>query len=123
MKKLAATAAALGLLAPAALAATSHYVKVSPKSVTAGYKVRVYGAVGTICKPGSRVTLVSKAFKGSTKHSYAGVPAVWTTVTRTHQFSTHVLIQSTTPGSTYRIGARCGGVLVGRTSLMVLPFY
>ncbi len=123
MKKLIAITATLGLLAPAALAASSHYVRVSPGSVSAGSNVHVYGSVGRGCSKGSRVTIYSKAFKGSTRHNWAGVPAIFATVAGNHRFSTHVTINSSTPAAKYSVGARCGGGTLGHTSLTVTPSF
>ena len=68
--------AAVGLVAPGQAFAQAT-MQVSPKSVHAGERVRVFGSAGG-CQPGNTVTLISRAFPA--KHEFAGVPAVFAKV-------------------------------------------
>jgi uncharacterized GH25 family protein len=116
MKKLVAALAVLAFAASAALAASAHFVKVSPSSVKRGKTVRVYGTV-TACPKAEKVILTSKAFKGSTTHSFAGVPAILASQNTHHKFSVHVTIK--VKKGSYHIGGRCGGGHFGGTTLKV----
>jgi hypothetical protein len=124
MRKLIATIAAFGFLASPALAA-SHFVKLSPSTVNAGTAttVRAFGSVGNGCAKGDQVILTSKAFKGATKRSFAGVPAVFTKVGKNHKFSVRVTITRQVKQGNYRVGGRCGGGNFGSATLYVLGFY
>jgi hypothetical protein len=124
MRKLIATIVAFGLLASPALAA-SHFLKASPSTMSAGTAtpVRLYGSVGTGCAKGDQVTLTSKAFKGATKHTFAGLPAVLTKVGKNHKFSVRVTIKGSIKQGNYHIGGRCGGGNFGSATLVVLGFY
>jgi hypothetical protein len=125
MKKLLLTAAVAVLAAPAALAASSHYLKVSPTSVDAGKSVTVSGAVGNGCSTGHKgdVAIVfSGAFAGSTSKKFAGVPAFYVSLPKSGKFSFSVKIKaSKVKPKTYSIGGRCGGGLFGSASLKVKP--
>jgi hypothetical protein len=124
MRKVLATAAAFAMLAPSALAA-SHFLKVSPSTMSVGTAtpVRLYGSVGSGCAKGDQVILTSKAFKGATKHSFAGQPAVFTKVGKNHSFSVRVTIKGSIKQGNYHIGGRCGGGNFGSATLFVLGFY
>ena len=80
MKKLIVAIVGLAVLAPAALAASSsHFLKVSPSKAAQGQTVTVSGSVDHGCQighTGNGATIFSKAFKGATKHNFAGVPSV-----------------------------------------------
>ena len=68
----------LAAFAPAALA-SSHFLKVSPGKVAQGNVVTVSGSVDHGCEIGHKsdaATIYSKAFKGATKHNFAGIPSV-----------------------------------------------
>ena len=124
MKKLIAVPAMLAVLAPSVALAATHYIKVSPGSQQAGGKVRLYGAVDGGCGTGSQVTIYSKAFAGATRHSFAGVPAVYAKVASNHKFSTNLTLNGALDQGKYTIGARCGGGTLGHTTLTVTPgFY
>ncbi len=118
MKRFIAALAAFAIFAPAALAA-SHYLKVSPSTVTAGKTVRLYGSVGTGCAKGDQVTITSKAFRGATKHEFAGLPAVLTKVGKNHRFSVRVTIRTSIRAGSYHVGGRCGGGSFGAATLRV----
>ena len=126
---LAATAAALGASALAADASSTqrycdplvgcHSVHVSPKTVKAGHAIRVSGAVGDGCITPGRVTIYSRAFRGATRHKFAGVPAIFTRTNRAGNYSTRVTIRKTIRPGHYRVGARCGGGNLGSATLRV----
>ena len=123
MKKLIAALVGLAAFAPAALA-SSHFVKVSPGKANPGQTVTVSGSVDHGCQIGHKgdtATIFSKAFKGATKHSFAGVPAVSASLAKstTGAFSIKVtLSQNVQPGN-YSLGGRCGGGNFGSTTLKV----
>lgn len=123
MKKLIAALVGLAVFAPAALAA-SHFVKVSPRNARPGEKVKVTGSVGTGCQTGHKgdsVTIISKAFKGATKHSFAGVPSVSASLRRSKNgsFSVKVKISRKVKNGTYAVTGRCGGGTFGTAKLKV----
>lgn len=97
-----------------------HFVSVSPRTVKAGHSITVSGAVGGGCKKPARVTIYSRAFRGATRHRFAGVPAIFTTTNRTGNFSKRVTIRKTIKPGAYRVGARCGGGKFGSTTLRVV---
>jgi hypothetical protein len=122
LKKLIGAIAALGILAPAAGAA-SHFVKVSPSSTAAGQQVRVYGTV-TGCQQHDQVIITSRAFKGATKHKFAGVPALLLKQNAQHKFSAKVKIKQAVMAGNYKVSGRCGGGTFGHTTLTITPpFY
>jgi hypothetical protein len=123
VKKLfAAFVVVFAIAAPAALAA-SHFIKVSPSTVKRGHKVTVSGAVGGGCavgKKGDDATVYSKAFKGSTKDDFAGVPAVNAPLSKKGTFSFKITINAKkVKKGTYSIGGRCGGGNFGSATLKV----
>src|SRR5215211_2327978 len=100
--------AALGLAPGQAFAQATMHVK--PKSVHAGKRVRVFGSAGG-CMPGGTVTLISRAFPAT--HEFAGVPAVFTPVRPSGNYSRRVRIPKGKTPKRYRITARCGGGNLG----------
>lgn len=101
--------AAVGLVAPGQAFAQAT-MQVSPKSVHAGKRVRVFGSAGG-CQPGNTVTLISHAFPA--KHEFAGVPAVFAKVRPSGNYSKRVRIPKSKTPKRYRISARCGGGNLG----------
>ena len=119
MKKLIASLVVLALAAPAAVAAASHFVTVSPGTVKQGKTVRVHGVVNG-CAKSDKVILISKAFKGSTTKEFAGLPALYVSQNAHHDFSVTVTIdKAKVKKGTYTIGGRCGGGNFGGTTLKV----
>ena len=93
MKKSVAALAGLAAFAPAALAAPSHFLKVTPGQTSPGKAVTISGSVDRGCQIGHRgdaATIYSNAFKGATKQSFAGVPAVSAALAETG--GRHVLV-------------------------------
>jgi hypothetical protein len=118
MKKLAAALAVLSLPVAPALAA-SHYIKLAPSTVARGSAVRVYGSVAGGCATSDRVTLISRAFKGATRHEFAGVPAIYAKQDAYHGFSVHVTIAKSLKKGRYSVSGRCGGGNFGAATLRV----
>jgi hypothetical protein len=112
-------AAALLLTSVPTAVASSQRLKVMPSTIKAGKSVRLYGSLGTGCPKGDQVTITSKAFTGATKHEFAGVPALLTSVGASGSFSTTVTIRTTTRRGPYTVSGRCGGGLFGSASLKV----
>lgn len=124
MKKLIAALAGLAVFAPTALAA-SHFVKVSPSKVGVGKTVTVSGSVGNGCQTGHKgdaATIYSNAFKGATKHNFAGVPSVTVSLanSKAGTFSAKVTLSKKVKTGTYSVGGRCGGGNFGSTKLKVV---
>jgi hypothetical protein len=125
MKKLIVAVVGLAVLAPAALAASpSHFLKVSPGNVAQGDTVSVSGSVGHGCQIGHKgdvATISSKAFKGATKHSFAGVPSVSASLAKSRNgtFKVNVTLSSSVKTGRYSVSGRCGGGLFGSTTLKV----
>lgn len=125
MKKLIVAIAGLAVLAPAALAASpSHFLKVSPSKVAQGNTVTASGSVGHGCEirhKGDVATIYSKAFKGATKHSFAGVPSVSASLAKSKDgtFKVKVTLSSSVKTGKYTVSGRCGGGLFGSTTLKV----
>jgi hypothetical protein len=121
-KLIAVFVAVFALAAPAAFAA-SHFLKISPSTVKPGNKVTVSGAVGSGCavgKKGDVAIVYSKAFNGSTKSSFAGVPAVNAALDKKGKFSFKITInKKKVKKGTYHIGGRCGGGNFGSATLKV----
>jgi hypothetical protein len=120
MRSLLVAAALLPSPAPAALAATTHRLHVSPVTVKPGHSVGLHGSVGTGCPRGDQVTLTSAAFKGATAQQFAGVPAVFTTVGARGRFSVVVTIGKRLGKGRYTVSGRCGGGLFGSARLRVV---
>jgi hypothetical protein len=87
--------------------------------VRAGHATAVSGAVGNGCKKPGQVTIYSRAFKGATRHEFAGVPAIFTTTNRKGKFSKRVTIKKTIKPGRYHVGGRCGGGNFGSATLRV----
>ena len=123
MKKLIVALAGLAAFAPAALA-SSHFVKVSPGTVDPGQTVTVSGSVDHGCQIGHKgdaATILSNAFKGATKHSFAGVPAVSASLAKSKNgaFSIKVTLNPSVKPAKYSVTGRCGGGNFGSTTLKV----
>jgi len=124
LKKLTAAFVALAIVAPGALAASSHFLKVSPSKVPAGKTVTVSGSVGKGCQTGHKgdaATVYSEAFKGATKQNFAGVPAVTVSLSKSKSgaFSVKVTLSKKLKTGTYSVAGRCGGGTFGSTALKV----
>ena len=128
MKKLLIASVIGAACAPVALAAPSHYLKVSPSSTSPGQTVTVSGSVGTGCQTGHKhdsATVYSKAFAGHGLHNFAGIPAFTVSLAKGPKFSFRVKIlgSKVQSGRTYSIDGRCGGGKFGSASLQLLGFY
>ena len=124
LKKVIAALVGLAIVASSALAASSHFLKVSPSKVPAGKTVTVSGSVGKGCHAGHKgdaATIYSKAFTGATKQNFAGVPAVTVSLTKSKSgdFSVHVRLSKKLKTGTYSVAGRCGGGTFGSTALKV----
>jgi hypothetical protein len=125
MKKLIVAVVGMALFAPGALAATSsHFLKVSPAKAAQGKTVTVSGSVDHGCQIGHKgdtATIFSKAFKGATKHEFAGVPAVSASLanSKNGSFSLKLTLASNVKPGKYQVGGRCGGGNFGTTTLQV----
>ena len=123
MKRLIAALVGLAVFAPAALA-SAHFIKVSPAKVEQGKTVTVSGSVDHGCQIGHKgdaATIISKAFKGATRKSFAGVPAVSASLAHSTDgtFSVKVKISTTVNPGKYAVSGRCGGGNFGSTTLKV----
>jgi len=123
VKKLIAALVGLAVFAPAALAA-SHFVKVTPGSVSPNKTVTVSGSVGTGCQTGHKgdaATIISHAFKGATKTNFAGVPSVSASLATSQNgsFSIKVKLAKNVKTGKYAVSGRCGGGNFGSTTLKV----
>lgn len=123
MKKMIAALVGLAAFAPAALA-SSHFLKVSPGKVAQGKVVTVSGSVDHGCQIGHKgdtATIYSKAFKGATKHNFAGIPSVSASLAKSTNgsFSIKVRLSSSVKPGKYSVGGRCGGGNFGSTTLKV----
>ena len=123
--------AALGASSAAAIAAPPTYcdplagcklphleAQLSPSTVPAGKATVLHGSVGHGCKTPGPVTIYSRAFKGATSHSFAGVPAVYTRASRGHVLDDRKDQEGRQIGS-YHVGGRCGGGNFGSATLKV----
>src|SRR5579884_2767788 len=124
MKKLIVAIVGLAVFAPGAFAASSHFVKVSPSKVQQGNAVTITGSVGHGCQIGHKgdsATIISKAFKGATKHKFAGVPSVSASLAKSKNgsFKVRVTLASNVKPGKYSVGGRCGGGKFGSTTLKV----
>lgn len=124
MKKVIGAIAGLAMFAPGALAATTHFVKVSPNKTNPGKTITVSGSVGHRCRIGHKgdgATIISKAFKGATKHNFAGVPAISASLatSKTGAFSVKVKLSKNLKPGKYSVSGRCGGGNFGSTTLKV----
>ena len=124
MKKLIAALVGLAVCAPAALAASSHFLKVSPSSVAAGKTITVSGSVDHGCQIGQKgdtATIISKGFKGATKTNFAGVPSVSASLaaSKDGSFSIKVKLAKHLKAGKYSVSGRCGGGNFGSTTFKV----
>jgi type 1 fimbria pilin len=124
LKKLIAILAGLAVFAPAALAASSHFLK-APSKTNPGKTVTITGSVDHGCRIGHKndvATIYSKAFAGVTKRSFAGVPAVLASLSKskTGAFSIKVTLSKKLKPATYSISGHCGGAKFGTTNLKVV---
>ena len=124
MKKLVIALMALAAFAPAALASSSHFLKVAPGKVKPGKTITVSGSVGTGCQTGHTgdvATIFSKAFKGATKTNFGGVPSVSASLasSKDGSFSIKVKLSKKLKAGKYQVGGRCGGGNFGSTTLKV----
>ena len=91
----------------------------TPNPVHAGAVVRVHDSAGG-CPVGDDVTVLSRAFPHT--HTFAGVPAVSTTVRPNGDYGKRVRIPLERRPASYKATARCGGGTFGVvTRLHVLP--
>ena len=125
MKKLIVAVVGLAVFAPGAFAASSHFLKVSPSKAAQGKTVTVSGSVGNGCQighTGDVATIFSKAFKGATKHNFAGVPSVSASLAKSKNgtFSIKVTLSNNVKPAKYSVGGRCGGGNFGTTTLKVV---
>jgi hypothetical protein len=124
LKKLIAVLASLAVCAPAALAASSHFLKVTPGKTHPGKTVTVSGTVDHGCPIGHKgdaVTIYSKAFAGATKTKFAGVPSVSVSLAKSKSgvFSIKVTLSKKLKPATYSVSGRCGGGKFGSATLKV----
>jgi hypothetical protein len=126
MKKLIVAVVGLAVFAPGALAASSsHFLKVTPSKAAQGKTITVSGSVGHGCQIGHKsdsATIFSKAFKGATKHNFAGVPSVSASLAKSKNgsFSVKVTLSNSVKPGKYSVGGRCGGGNFGTTTLKVV---
>ena len=123
MKKLIVALVGLAVSAPGALASSSHFLKVSPGKVAQGDIVKVSGSVDHGCQIGHKgdvATIYSKAFKGATKHNFAGVPSISASLAKSKDgtFSVKITLSPNVKPGKYSVGGRCGGNF-GSTTLKV----
>jgi hypothetical protein len=123
LKKLIGALAGLAVFAPGALAA-SHFLKVSPGKVKAGSTITISGSVDHGCEIGHKgdsATIYSTAFKGVTKHDFAGIPSVSVSLSKskTGAFSFKLKLSKKLKKGTYDVGGRCGGGHFGSTKFKV----
>jgi hypothetical protein len=124
VKKLIAALVALAVLAPAALASSAHFVKVSPSKVRRGKIVTVSGSVAGGCQTGHQgdfAIIFSRAFKGATTHKFAGIPSISVSLAKSTNgaFSTKVKISRKVRPGKYFVTGRCGGGNFGSTTLRI----
>lgn len=124
MKKLIGAAVGLAVFAPGATAA-SHFLKVTPGKVRAGRAITISGSVDHGCQIGHKgdaATIYSTAFKGITKHDFAGVPAVSVSLGKSTSgaFSFKLKLSKKLKKGTYAVGGRCGGGHFASTTFRVL---
>ncbi len=103
----------------------SHFLKVLPSKTTAGKMVTISGSVGNGCQTGHKgdvATIYSNAFKGATKQSFAGVPAVYPSLSKNKNgaFSFRLKLSKKLKTGTYPVGGRCGGGNFGSAKLKVV---
>jgi hypothetical protein len=124
VKKLIAALVALAVLAPAALASSSHFLTVSPSKVRRGKTVTISGSVAGGCQTGHQgdvAIIFSRAFKGATTHRFAGIPSISVSLARSIHggFSTKLNISRKVNPGKYFVTGRCGGGNFGSTTLRI----
>ena len=124
MKKLLAALITLAAFAPAAVAASSHFLKVTPSPTHPGKTVTVSGSVDHGCQIGHKndtATVYSKAFAGATKSNFAGVPSISVSLAKSKNgtFSKKLKLSGKLKTGTYHVGGRCGGGNFGSATLKV----
>jgi len=125
MKKLIVAVVGLAVFAPATFAATpSHFLKVAPSKAAQGQTVTISGSVDHGCGIGHKgdvATVFSKAFKGATKHNFAGVPSISVSLAKSTNgaFKVKLTLASNVKPGKYSVGGRCGGGNFGSTTLKV----
>jgi hypothetical protein len=93
--------------------ASGPSITVTPATVHAGQRVTLSGNAGG-CPAGDRVTLISHAF--SHRHEFAGVPAIFASVSANGHYRASTLIPSGRRDGRYTITGRCGGGSFGVTA-------
>jgi hypothetical protein len=125
MKKLIVAVVGLAVLAPGAFAASSsHFLKVSPSKAAQGQTVKISGSVDHGCQighSGDVATIFSRAFKGATKHKFAGIPSVNASLAKSKDgtFSIKITLSNNVKPARYSVSGRCGGGNFGSTKLKV----
>jgi len=109
-----------GLSAPA-----PHFLKVSPTRTNPGKTITVSGSVGNRCQSGHRgdtAAIYSNAFKGATKRRFAGVPAVYVSLSKskTGRFSFKLKLSKKLKTGTYAMRGRCRGRNFGSAKLKLV---
>ena len=102
-----------------------HFLTVLPSRTNPGKTITVSGSVGNGCQTGHKgdtATIYSNAFKGATKHSFAGVPAVYASLSKskTGAFSFKLKLSKKLRTGSYLVGGRCGGGKFGSAKLKVV---
>lgn len=125
MKKVIGALAGLAVFAPGALAASSHFIKVTPSKANPGKTITISGSVDHGCEIGHKgdsATLFSSAFKGITKQNFAGVPSISVSLSKskTGTFSVKVKLGKKLKKGNYSVGGRCGGGNFGSAKFKVV---
>jgi hypothetical protein len=112
------------MLAPGALAATSHFLKVSPGTTNPGKTVKVFGSVDHGCQIGHKndvAIIYSKAFANITKKTFAGIPSISVSLAKstTGSFTKNVTLSKKLKAGKYSVSGRCGGGKFGLATLKV----
>jgi virginiamycin B lyase len=102
-----------------------HFLKVTPSPTNPGKTITVSGSVDHGCQTGHKgatATIYSNAFKGVTKQSFAGIPAVYVSLrkSKTGAFSFKLKLSKKLKTGTYPVGGRCGGGNFGSAKLKVV---
>jgi hypothetical protein len=125
MKKLIVAVVGLAVFAPGAFAASSsHFLKVAPAKAAQGQTIAITGSVDHGCQIGHKgdtATIFSKAFKGATKHNFAGVPSISASLAKSKDgtFKVKLTLASNVKTGKYSVGGRCGGGNFGTTTLKI----
>jgi hypothetical protein len=94
-------------------------LKLTPSTAARGHVTRVHGTVAGGCQLPGTVTVYSRAFRGVTHHSFAGVPALYIHANGSGGFSMRVRISHHVEAGRYHVGGRCGGGNFGSATLHV----